>query len=93
MFRDEYEQLTGVPFGHNAFTVVKWPDVRPVEKSRRKRPNRSKKDLTLLALMSDEEKAAHKLAQKLARQNVSTFNTQIPDQAASDRTNSIKGKL
>jgi hypothetical protein len=75
-FRDEYEQLTGVPAGYNAFQVAQWPDTRPT---------RSK-----AAQAAHEKQVAAKREAKLARKNVSTFNTQIPDQAASDRTNSIK---
>ena len=52
------------------------------------RPTRSK-----AAQAAHEKQVAAKREAKLARKNVSTFNVQIPDQAASDRTNSIKGKL
>ena len=115
MFRDEYEVLTGVPAGYNAFQYAQWPDTRPPAAKHYERAYLTAEQKAKNALRSDEERAADrkakrgtrptrsraaqaehekqvaaKLAAKLARKNVSTFNVQIPDQAASDRTNSIK---
>ena len=120
MFRDEYEVLTGVPVGHDAFWILSQPrreSKEPAEKAAGK-PYMTATQKAKNALRSDEERAADrkakrgtrptrsksaqaahekqlaaKRAAKLARKNVSSFNVQIPDQAASDRTNSIKGKL
>ena len=52
------------------------------------RPTRSK-----AAQAAHERQVAAKREAKLARKNVSTFNTSIATPAESDRTNSIKGKL
>ena len=53
-FKDENEVLTGVPLGHTAFTATE----RPASKKRYRgtRPTRSKKEVMLSALASDEEK-------------------------------------
>ena len=67
-FKDEYEELTGVPMGHNAFTVVvlHWPHIRPVKYYKKKRAS-SKAEQTLVALMTPEERAARRRQQFLDR--------------------------
>jgi hypothetical protein len=119
VFRDEYEAMTNIPKGHNAFWILSQPKREPKESAEKAagKPYMTATQKAKNALRSDEERAADRKAKrgtrptrskaaqaaherqvaakreaKLARKNVSSFNTQIPDQAASDRTNSIKGR-
>lgn len=63
-FRDEYEVLTGVPAGYNAFQFAQWPDTRPADRKAKRgtRPKRSK-----AAQAAHERQVAAKRAARLAR--------------------------
>lgn len=67
MFRDEYEQLTGVPAGYNAFQVAEWPDTRPAAQKHYDRPYLTAEQKAKNALRSDEERAADRKAKRGTR--------------------------
>ena len=98
---DEYELMTSVPHGHDAFWILNAP--RPIEKAPPKRSHkrtRTKAEQSAYAFLSDEERAAYRIeiakksaATRIARKNVSAFNVAIASADDSRKTQSIKGKL
>ena len=59
MFKDEYEELTSVPFGHNAFYILAKPrpEIKEFVKKKKQWNNLTKLQKAVSALMTPEERA------------------------------------
>ena len=58
-FKDEYEELTSVPFGHNAFYILAKPrpEIKEFVKKKKQWNNLTKLQKAVSALMTPEERA------------------------------------